>query len=302
MTARLVLGPALFNWEPEVLRDFYFRIADEAPIDAVCLGEVVCSKRQPFFLPYLGAVAERLEAAGKQVIHSTLALIMNERELAQVRETAGLAEAGESLIEANDMSCVSFLTGRRHAIGPFVNVYNEGALDFHVRRGAVRVSLPGELPRRSIAAIAAAAGGQVELEVQVFGRLPLAISARCYHARAHGLQKDGCQYVCGEDPDGLVVETLDDEPFLVINGTQTLSYTYVNLIGEMDELRAMGVGAFRLSPHDADMVAIAREFRDVADGRREAAAARERLSQLTGDVSFSNGFYHGTRGRVLSAA
>jgi len=39
------LGPCLFNWKPEKLRDFYFRIADEADVDCVHLGEVVCFKR-----------------------------------------------------------------------------------------------------------------------------------------------------------------------------------------------------------------------------------------------------------------
>lgn len=41
-SATLTLGPVLFNWAPDNWRDFYFRIADEAPIDAVYVGEVVC--------------------------------------------------------------------------------------------------------------------------------------------------------------------------------------------------------------------------------------------------------------------
>ena len=75
MTATLSLGPVLFNWDAEDKRDFYFRIADEAPIDTVYLGEVVCSKRTPFFDPYVPEVAERLRRGGKQVVYSTLALI-----------------------------------------------------------------------------------------------------------------------------------------------------------------------------------------------------------------------------------
>ena len=52
---KLTLGPALFNWSPEKWRDFYFQIADEAPVDVVYVGEVVCSKRSPFFrlMPFL---------------------------------------------------------------------------------------------------------------------------------------------------------------------------------------------------------------------------------------------------------
>ena len=32
---KLTLGPVLFNWAPEKWRDFYLRIADEAPVDSV---------------------------------------------------------------------------------------------------------------------------------------------------------------------------------------------------------------------------------------------------------------------------
>ncbi|MDP6661297.1 MAG: U32 family peptidase, partial [Alphaproteobacteria bacterium] len=66
-SAHLTLGPVLFNWAPERWRDFYFRIADEAPLDTVCVGEVVCSKRAPFFAPYLADVVERLGSADKEV-------------------------------------------------------------------------------------------------------------------------------------------------------------------------------------------------------------------------------------------
>ncbi len=294
MTATLSLGPVLFNWEAEDKRDFYFRIADEAPLDTVYLGEVVCSKRTSFFDPFLPEVVERLQRGGKQVVHSTLALIMGEREMDAVRALAGEADF---LVEANDIGGVALLAGRPHVVGPFVNVYNEGTLAYLESQGATRVSLPWELSSRPLAALAKNAAA--ELEVQVFGRVPLAISARCYHARAHGLHKDGCQYVCAGDRDGLSVETLDGEAFLAVNGTQTLSHTVLNLIGELDELRAMGIGAFRLWPHDIDMVAVARVFRDVLDGRRTPGDGRRRLRTLTGFAPFSNGLYHAREGVAL---
>ena len=68
----LTLGPNLFNWAPETWRDFYFRIADEAPVSVVYLGETICSKRAPLLSDYYEAVSERLGAAGKTVVHSTL--------------------------------------------------------------------------------------------------------------------------------------------------------------------------------------------------------------------------------------
>src|SRR5690606_18481521 len=103
--------------------------------------------------------------------------------------------------------------------------------------------------------IAAGAGG-AEIEVWAFGRIPLAISARCYHARLHGRTKDSCQFVCENDPDGLRVNTLNDEKFLTINGVQTLSHTYCNLVAEAKRLGEVGVSTLRLSPHTCDMVAV----------------------------------------------
>ena len=290
MEAKLTLGPVLFNWAPEAWRDFYFGIADEAPVDSVCLGEVVCSKRRPLFEPYLAAVVERLERTGKEVVFSTLALIMDERELAHVRAIA----ATEGLyVEANDISAAALLAGRPHVIGPFINVYNEATLAYLVERGATRVCLPVELPAESLAVLAASS--DVELEVQVFGRLPLAISARCYHARSCGLLKDNCQFVCDQDPDGMDVETLDGVPFLAINGPQILSSTYGNLWGELKALKEMGIRRFRLSPHNTDMVQVARLFRDGLDGRHPPQA-EERLAELVNGAAFSNGFFHGVEG------
>ena len=70
----------LFNWQPETWRDFYFRIADEAPVAAVYLGEVVCLKRAPLFEPYYEAVAERLSAGRQDVVFSTLSEVVLKQE------------------------------------------------------------------------------------------------------------------------------------------------------------------------------------------------------------------------------
>jgi hypothetical protein len=62
----------------------------------------------------------------------------------------------------------------------------------------------------------------------------------------------------------------------------------------------MGIGRFRLSPHDTDMVAVASRFRDVIDGRAEPGAALEDLAALVPQGSFSNGFYHGIEGTAAA--
>lgn len=289
----LTLGPVLFNWPVERWRDFYARIADEAPVDLVCLGEVVCSKRQPFFTEALPDVIERLERAGKTVMLTSLAQPTLAREL---KYGASLADAPQ-MVEANDVSMIPHLAGRPHAIGPLLNVYNEAAALFLIRGGARRIALPPELPMTSIAAIAAAAP-ETEIEVWAFGRIPLAISARCYHARVHGLTKDSCQFVCEKDPDGLRVDTLDDEKFLTINGVQTLSHTYCNLVSEAKQLGEIGVSALRLSPHTGDMVAVAKIFRDVLDDRREPEQGMRLLRAIEPSAAYSNGFVHGANGAL----
>jgi len=288
----ITLGPVLFNWTPEQWRDFYFRIADEAPVDLVYVGEIVCSKRAPLFAPYIEAVAERLTAAGKAVVFSTLTEVMSKLDRKLV-ESLG----ARGLIEANDASAFAYLQARPHHIGPFVNVYNERTLAVMARAGACNVCLPVELPAAAIRILAAAAQKlNVVLEVQVFGRLPLALSARCYHARAHGRTKDSCQFVCENDPDGLVLRTLENKPFLTVNGIQTLSYEYLDLSGDLATLQDMGIRRFRLSPHGCDMVAVATVFREALDSRVDAREAHARLETLQLDAPFSNGFFHGKPG------
>ena len=297
--AKLSLGPLMFNWPAERWRDFYFRIADEAAIDTVYIGEVVCSKRVSFFEPHLADVIERLQGAGKEVVLSTLALVMTDRELAQIRAVTG---TDEYIVEANDVSTASLLAGRSHVIGPFVNVYNEGTLEFFARQGATRICLPVELSAPTLAFLAAKADQLgMEVETIVFGRLPLAVSARCYHARAHNLNKDGCEFVCAEDRDGMDLETLDGMPFLAVNGTQTLSDSCYNLLAEVEAMRDMGVRRFRLSPQDVDMVAIARVFRDVIDRRTEILEASQRLERLAQNFTFSNGYFYGVEGAQMIA-
>jgi collagenase-like PrtC family protease len=289
--AHLTLGPLLFHWPAQKRRDFYLRIADESPVDTVYLGEVVCSKRESTFEPLRDAVVARLRAAGKEVVLSTLALVTTAREVEQIGE---LVATGLT-VEANDVAGVQILAGRPFVVGPYINVFNEGARDFLVGRGAIRIVLPVEMPATSIRAVAAH-GGQTGIEVQAFGRQPLSVAMRCYHARAHNRTKDHCQLVCGLDADGLTAETIDGVDILTINGTQTLTHGHGVLLAELDSLRVAGVTHFRLSPHDLDMVRVAGLYREVLDGRREPGAALEALRSLTGAVPFVNGFLHGREG------
>ncbi|MFO1255651.1 MAG: U32 family peptidase [Sphingomonadaceae bacterium] len=293
MTAKLTLGPIQFHWDADVKRDFYARVADESPVDIVYLGEVVCSKRTPFFEREIPAVVERLERGGKQVIFSTLAEIVLPRERAMI---ADLCSGSDRMVEVNNVAGLMAIGDRPHCIGPMMNVYNEHSMAHLARRGASHFVAPAELPGPVIAKLAATARELgVAVEVQVFGRVPLAISSRCFHARAHRRSKDECQFVCGEDPDGLDLATLGAEQFLTINGVQTMSHGFLAYAREIEPMLAAGVTQFRLLPHSVDMTAVARVFADLVAGRIEAGAALERLAE-SGRGPFINGFWHGAAG------
>ncbi|WP_240497115.1 U32 family peptidase [Thioclava sp. F42-5] len=291
---KLTLGPIAFHWPADKRRDFYARIADEAPVDEVYLGEVICSKRAPFHEADLPTIIDRLERAGKRVILSTLAEVMLKRER---KATGDLAEMDTPEIEINNAAGL-FVRGKRpHRIGPFMNAYNEATIAWMAKQGATHVCLPSEMPASAIA-VAAGAARKLGLgvEVQVFGRASLAVSARCYHARAHGRTKDNCQFICEADLDGMPLRTRDDKPILRVNGIQTLSESYIDLLPESARLVADGVSHLRLMPQTVDMVAVAKVFRDALDARVPLAEAEARLATMCGEVGLSNGFYHGEAG------
>lgn len=296
LAVELTLGPVLFHWRAAILRDFYARIADEAAIDTVYIGEVVCSKRSPFFDPHIPDIVERLQRAGKKVVLSSLAEVVLPRE----REmTAALCRLGDCEIEINDAAGVYFRAGGPHRIGQYFNVYNERTLEVLARAGATHVTLPCELPRHSVEIMAARARELgVGIEVQVFGRAPLALAARCYHARAHGRVKDNCQFVCGEDADGMSLSTIDGERLLTVNGVQTLSHPYLCLIADLPQLIASGVTAMRLSPHALDMVKVASIYEQVLRGAIEPEAGLAHLRAMVGSPEIMNGFWHKQPGAI----
>ena len=291
----LSMGPLLFHWPSNVQRDFYARIADEAPVDVVYLGEIVCSKRLPFVRDVIEEITERLRRGGKRVVFSTLALITLARER---KDSAALVRGSECDIEINDIAALRYLAqGQSFHVGPLVNVYNEGTLNALTSRGARLFCLPPELSIGAVTVLAQHARQLgVGCEVWGFGRIPLAISARCYHARAEGSAKDQCQFVCARDFDGRAVRTVDGRDFLAINGVQTLSHSYCNVVADLENLTRAGVTSVRLSPHDCDMVLIAKAFRDRLDGRIDQEIAMAAVKAASGGVTFSNGFLFGDAG------
>jgi collagenase-like PrtC family protease len=293
----LTLGPLFFHWPADKLKSLYFRIADEAPVQRVHVGEVVCGKRMPFSDPAWPDIIERLERGGKEVVLSTLAAPATTRERRAVQDLC----TDERLVEINDITALPARSGRAFVTGPFLNVYNEATARFLIRHGATTICPPVELSLGTVGTIAAACP-EAEFEMFAFGRLPLALSGRCYHARLHGLHKDSCQFTCEKDPDGLVVDTLDDQAFLAINGVQTLSAQVHAVIDSKDRLASHGVRRLRLSPQDCDMVEVAKIYQSLAEGKSAPDEARFLLSCMNLPGILVDGYYRGEAGASRAIA
>ncbi len=289
---KLSLGPILYFWPREQVFDFYRQVADW-PVDTVYLGEVVCSKRNALKLDDWLQIAEELEAAGKEVVLSTLALVEAESELKRMRR---IAENGRFMVEANDMAAVNAVAGKVPFVaGPHLNAYNHETLTLLHELGAKRWVMPVELSQETLQQIMTVSSDELETEVFGFGRVPLAFSARCFIARAEGLPKDNCQLRCMDYSDGMLLKSQDEKQFLAMNGVQTQSATSASLLGEVSQLREMGVEMLRLSPQSQDMDKVVGLFAEALDDIKTNGERDEFLAALAmGELS--NGFWHGKAG------
>ena len=296
-TMKLALGPLLYYWPREAVLAFY-RDAARWPVDTVYLGETVCSRRRELKLADWIAIGAELAAAGKEVVLSTAELIESDADLRAMHAVAG---NGKFRVEANDMAAVRALAGKVPFVaGPFLNVYNAGTLWLLAELGATRWVAPVELSREGIAAVVAEAPEGIETEVFAYGRLPLAVSARCFTARYHNLTKDHCEFRCIDNPDGLAVDTQDGQHFLALNGVQTQSAAVHSLAPLLGEARAAGADLLRLSPQSRNMAEVVAVFRDAVSGDLAPRDAAARLVPLM-PAAPCDGYWHGKPGILQSA-
>ena len=246
MGLRLSLGPIPYFWSKEDIVSFYRELA-ESPIDIFYLGEVICSKRRSMSLQDWIDLAREITAHGKEVLLSSLTLLESESELTGVRH---VCENGEFMVEANDMSAVQILNEQQvpFVTGPSVNIYNGKTLDFLCGTQLTRWVLPVELGKQELIEIMEDSTVKPEVEVLVYGHLPLAYSARCFTARAHNLPKDDCQFVCQNYPTGLTLRSQEEQTLFNLNGIQTQSGERTNLVEEIAAMPELGVDVARLSP------------------------------------------------------
>ena len=280
---RLSLGPLQYFWPRERVLAFY-REAATWPLDVIYLGETVCSKRRELTTRDWIALAHELVDGKCEVVLSSMALLEAESELASLRR---LVENGRCRVEANDLSAVQLLRerGLRFVGGPSLNVYNHETLRLLCEDGLDRLVLGTEHGRAFLHELRASGVPLPELEIPVWGRLPLSYSARCFTARALDLAKDDCGFRCIEYPDGLPLASRDGTPFLTINGIQVQTGGHCDLGPDLDDLRDAGIGLLRLYPQAEGMAGVVARFRHALDSG--VAPAR---------LGMENGYWHGAAG------
>lgn len=294
---KIALGPIQYYWPRDTVFAFYEAMA-AAPVDVVYLGEAVCSRRHELRLGDWLALAALLEQAGKQVVLSTQVLIESNSDLGTLRRVAG---NGRYLVEANDFGAVHCMNGLPFVAGPHLNLYSAQSLAILANAGATRWVMPLEMSRGGLAALLGEKPPELQTEVFAYGRLPLAFSARCFTARHRNLPKDDCRFSCIDHPDGLLMETREKQPFLVLNGIQTQSALVYNLVDQFDVMRAMGVDVVRLSPQSAHMIDIVILAHAALQGRLSGSDVAAHMMPLM-PAAACDGFWHGRPGLDKQAA
>ncbi|MDB5881490.1 MAG: Peptidase family [Ramlibacter sp.] len=289
---KIALGPVLYYWPRNTLFRFYESAAASAA-DIVYLGETVCSRRHEMRLPDWLEIGAMLREAGKEVVLSTQVLLESGSDVSAMKK---IVANGEFMVEANDMGAVHCLAGKIPFVaGPHLNLYNLPSLEWMVGLGAVRWVPPLEIKRDDLSLLQQGRPAGLQTEVFAYGRMPLAFSARCFTARHRNLPKDDCQFACADHPDGLLLKTRESEEFLVLNGIQTQSARVYNLVDALDDMRALGVDAVRISPQSNGTLAVVSIFDQARTQALAPQDARARLLPLMPGAE-CNGYWHGKAG------
>lgn len=293
MAIKLSLAPVSYYWPKQKLLNFYQDVANSA-IDIVYLGEVVCSKRLEMKFKDWMNLARQLQDSGKQVILSTMTLIEASSERSRMRR---VCEQDEFMVEANDFGAIEILSqrGKPFITGNSINIYNQRSLNILHKQGLKRWNLSVELGKQQLQILQNNRPDDLQTEVMVWGRIPLAYSARCFTARSHNLPKDDCQFKCLDDPDGLLMKTRESQEFLCLNGIQTQSALTNNLIDELGSMQAHNVDVVRINPQSQHTLQIIDAFSQVLSQEKPAKHFHQALESYA-PTGLCDGYWFGEAG------
>lgn len=295
MAIKLSLGPVSYYWPKQKLLDFYQEIAKSA-VDIVYLGEVVCSKRLEMKYQDWIDLAHKLQDLGKEVILSTMTLIEASSERSRMRR---FCEQDDFMVEANDFGAIEMLSQQNKPFitGSSINIYNQSSLNLLHKQGLKRWNLSVELGKNQLQILQNNRPKDLQTEVMVWGKIPLAYSARCFTARAHNLPKDQCQFKCIDDPDGLLMKTRESQEFLCLNGIQTQSALTNNLIEELHIMEDMGVDVVRINPQSQHTVEIIDAFSQVLAKKQTASHYLSTIEPYA-TTGVCDGYWFGKAGMI----
>lgn len=287
------LGPLLYFWPKNDVEAFYQQ-AKISNVDIIYLGESVCSKRRELKPAQWLDIAKDIADGGKQVVLSTMALLEAPSEVNIMKK---YIDNADFIIEANDVSAIQLASEAKipFVVGTAVNCYNAQTLNLFLKQGMTRWCMPVELSREwlnntLIECEKLGIRNKFETEVFSYGYLPLAYSARCFTARAENRAKDDCETCCIKYPQGITVNSQENQKVFTLNGIQTQSGYCYNLINDLKGMADI-VDVVRLSPLGLDTLSLVDDFR-----ANEQSVTRHQLE----DSHQCNGYWHSLAGLNIS--
>jgi len=276
MNTQLSLAPLAYYWSKAETLAFY-RDVMAWPLDIVYLGEVVCARRNTMQLEDWLAIAEDLQAAGKQVVLSGLPLLESARERSAMSRLVYHAKKRGCLVEINDFSMINAMEHAPFIAGPHLQISHRDMLNQLHASGAIRFVASWDIRKQVLAQYQQMKAPALQTELCVWGRPEPTYPAHCLtgvsamhtHSQAPHFESH-CEYRCELYPNGLPLATREHAPILHLNKLQAQGMKCLDLSTQLPEIFSLQVDVLRLQPQLHGMAAVVQGF-DFARQRKTQA-------------------------------